>query len=434
MSREGRARAQGSWREGAIDEALTAEALAGYALDALLREVREGLPGRSTLTFHDLEPRRYRAFLRERTVGLRSLLDGDHERVEDDGPVAAFSWHACRWEGEGLELIVPPGAGGRTLLIVGADPEALRAFGRELVAFCERPEGRALVYSSGEWASDPGLDAEIAKASWEDVVLAEDLEEEIRGAVEAFFSRRGVYRSLGFAWRRGILLVGPPGTGKTMLCKAVAASLEETPFLYVRDLSGRGAEESQIRDVFDRARKLAPCVLVIEDIDGFVDDENRAVFLNELDGFRSNEGVLVLASSNHPERVDEALLKRPSRFDRVFRVGLPGKAERRAYCARLLVRSGRLAAGLDAEELAERVARASEGFTPAYLKEAFVSAALERAHDEGAAVLDEAFARGLLAHVDGFKEYLRRARSPEKLADIHHSPDRRPGFRPGGRL
>jgi len=98
------------------------------------------------------------------------------------------------------------------VIAVSTSSEALRAFHRELKEFCDRPEGRALVYSSGEWASNPALDEEIAKASWEEVVLPEEQVAEIRAATETFFSHREAYTSLGFAWRRGVLLVGPPGS------------------------------------------------------------------------------------------------------------------------------------------------------------------------------------------------------------------------------
>lgn len=87
------------------------------------------------------------------------------------------------------------------------------------------------------------------------------------------------------------------------MCRTVAASLPDYPFLYVRDLSGYDTQEEVIADVFERTRELAPAILVFEEIDGFVNDSNRAVFSNELEGFKSNDGLLVLASSNHPERV-----------------------------------------------------------------------------------------------------------------------------------
>jgi len=212
-----------------------------------------------------------------------------------------------------------------------------------------------------------------------------------------------------------------------MVCKAAAAALGELPFLYVREM--RGYDREPLGEIFDRARRLAPCVLAFEDIDGFVGPNNRTVFLNELDGFKSNEGLLIIASSNHPERVDEALLKRPSRFDRVFHLGLPALDERRRYCELILFREGlakKLSTGLDPSDLAQRIAAASEGFTPAYLKEVFVSAAL-RCAQEGIEVLDEAFADAALEEVAELRLHLKRARDPEVLAQMQ--PASTAGFR-----
>lgn len=132
--------------------------------------------------------------------------------------------------------------------------------------------------------------------------------------------------------------------------------------------------EQLLKTVFDRARKLRPVFLIFEDLDALVTEDNRSFFLNQLDGFDKNVGMVVLATSNHPERIDPALLDRPSRFDDKYHFVLPGADERRSFLAlwqtRLEAETGWPSATLPG--LVER----THGFSFAYLKELVVSGLL----------------------------------------------------------
>ena len=413
------------WRDEAINEALHASAYAdGNCADVMLRAIRQHHPDTTTLTKWLDRPQLLR-FLEREATDVRRLLRGGslYTGYRDEGRTEPyFDWLAARWEGRDLEIALPPGCGTGWAHCVMNDAAALERLSALLDDFTRRPVGRCLRYSN-DWESAEDMDAELGRVTWDDVVLAPDLMGQIREAVEGFFRHRDAFASLGFAWRRGILLIGPPGTGKTMVCKA-AASASDLPFLYVRDLGQRGDEQG-IRSVFARARQLAPCILAFEDMDGLIHASNRTVFLNEMDGFASNEGLLIIASSNHPGKIDEALLKRPSRFDRVFHVGLPGPEERREYCRRLLGRSAltaKIVPSLDVEALAHLVGECSDGFTPAYLKEAFVSAALQRAQ-EGVSVLDDKFGDAVLHQIDSLRKHLKRIKDPDKLAEMSGGSD-----------
>ena len=125
----------------------------------------------------------------------------------------------------------------------------------------------------------------------------------------------------------------------------------------------------------------------MEDLDSMIDDKNRSFFLNELDGFEANTGVVVLATTNHPDRLDPAIVDRPSRFDRKYAFDLPAPVERFAYVAewnRALQADLRLS-----EQAISGVVRQTEGFSFAYLKELFLSSMMQWMALAGSTSMDE---------------------------------------------
>jgi hypothetical protein len=413
-----------NWRDEAINESARGFNYENHQ-QALMVAIRRAQPTWSSVSI-DADRIRAAEFFASHCERTRSLLEASHTDMSDrrhrKQEVSTAFWVETQWQGAQFEVAYPLlGYGSAMCLAAPQFRERLADFATELRDFCARPQGRSLSFGNGSWSDAPQIDEEIGRVTWDNITLPQDVMRDLRAAVEGFFAHREAMKSFGFPWKRGILLVGPPGTGKTMVCKAVASATPDMPFLYVRNFDGH----NPIPNVFERARQLAPCVLAFEDIDGLLDGANRTVFLNEMDGFTSNEGLLIIASSNHPGKIDEALLKRPSRFDRVFHIGLPELAERRAFCERLLTRealAAKIAPELDVAKLCDDVASQTEGFTPAYLKEAFVAAALSRAQ-EGADVLDEAFARAVAEQIKELRAHLKKAKNPDALAEMRSSDD-----------
>ena len=168
-------------------------------------------------------------------------------------------------------------------------------------------------------------------------VAGEDEAKENLSEIVDYLHNPGRYREIGASMPKGILLVGPPGTGKTMLAKAVAGE-SNVPFFsmsgseFVEMFVGMGA--SKVRDLFKQAKEKAPCIVFIDEIDaigqkrdgrlGENDEREQTLnqLLTEMDGFEENTGVIILAATNRPESLDPALT-RPGRFDRRVPVELP---------------------------------------------------------------------------------------------------------------
>jgi hypothetical protein len=299
-------------------------------------------------------------------------------------------WYRVAWKGKALDALILTWNTGfhdeRFVWIMAGDEATAEAFFSEVSAWNAEIRDEVLVFDGGCWSKSESLFSAIRTATFDNLVLAGSLKEDIREDLSRFFATRATYEEHRVPWKRGVLFVGPPGNGKTHAVKAIINSLGR-PCLYVKSFQAdHQTEHDCIRQVFKKARKSAPCILVLEDLDSLINAGNRSFFLNELDGFAANTGVVALATTNHPERLDPAILDRPSRFDRKYHFDLPGPDERLAY---VRLWSASLAEALRPTEagLAEVVGR-TEGFSFAYLKELFLSAMMRWIAAPGASAMD----------------------------------------------
>lgn len=167
---------------------------------------------------------------------------------------------------------------------------------------------------------------------------------------------------------------------------------EAIPSLYVKNLDNcnAGGPKYSIRHIFTHARSMAPCLLIFEDLDSMVTNKVRSYFLNEVDGIEGNEGILMIGSTNHLDRLDPAIASRPSRFDRKYHFQVPDEHERALYGQYWREKMAGHP-GIDfPEELCPVVAKLTSGFSFAYLKELFVASMLimARAVMDGEEVAD----------------------------------------------
>ncbi|HEU4564774.1 MAG TPA: ATP-dependent zinc metalloprotease FtsH, partial [Gemmatimonadaceae bacterium] len=269
------------------------------------------------------------------------------------------------------------------------------------------------------------------RVTFEDVAGVDEAKQDLQEIVE-FLRDPGKFQRLGGRIPRGVLLVGPPGTGKTLIARAVAGEAN-VPFFtisgsdFVEMFVGVGA--SRVRDMFEQAKKNAPCIIFIDEIDavgrhrgaglGGGNDEREQTLnqlLVEMDGFEANEGIILIAATNRPDVLDPALL-RPGRFDRQVIVPNPDVVGREAIL-KVHTRAVPLAADVSLGELAA----ATPGLSGADIKNLVNEAALLAARREQDAVHQKDFLDALEKIVLG----------PERPILLGHADRERIAYHEGG--
>ena len=247
------------------------------------------------------------------------------------------------------------------------------------------------------------------QVKFKDVAGLKEEKEEVEELID-FLRNPKRFQKLGARIPKGVLLVGPPGTGKTLLAKAVAGEAN-VPFYYI---SGSdfvelfvGVGASRVRDMFKEAKRNAPCLIFIDEIDavgrqrgtglgGGHDEREQTLnqLLTEMDGFGANEGIIIIAATNRPDVLDPALL-RPGRFDRQVTVSLPDSKERKQILE-VHARNKILAKDVNLQNIAERTPGFSGADIENLLNEAALLAVRRNRNDISMDEIDEATDRVLM--------------------------------------
>jgi cell division protease FtsH len=290
-------------------------------------------------------------------------------------------------------------------------------------------QGMGGLMSIGKSKAKVYMEKEV-KVSFDDVAGVEEAKEELKEVVE-FLKNPGSYGRLGARVPKGVLLVGPAGTGKTLLARAVAGEAS-VPFFsisgsdFVEMFVGVGA--ARVRDLFDQARKAKPCIIFVDELDamgrargvgpfgGGHDEKEHTLnqLLVELDGFDPREGIVLLAATNRPEILDPALL-RAGRFDRQILVDRPDRTGRVAIL-KVHAKNVPLAPGVDLDA----VAALTPGFTGADLANLVNEAALRATRRGANTVTTDDFSSAIERIVAGLEKKSRLLNPHEREVVAYH--------------
>src|SRR5471030_2971015 len=273
------------------------------------------------------------------------------------------------------------------------------------------------------------LSEDQVKTTLADVAGCDEAKEEVGELVE-FLRDPGKFQRLGGRIPRGVLMVGPPGTGKTLLAKAIAGEAK-VPFFtisgsdFVEMFVGVGA--SRVRDMFEQAKKHAPCIIFIDEIDavgrhrgagmgGGHDEREQTLnqLLVEMDGFEAKDNIIMIAATNRPDILDPALL-RPGRFDRQIAVDRPDR-KGRAKILEVHTRGKPLAKSIDIDALAGQ----TPGFTGADLSNLINEAALLSARTGKREIGQVELEEGIMRVIAGPEKKTRVMSEKERLITAYH--------------
>lgn len=205
-------------------------------------------------------------------------------------------------------------------------------------------------------------------SSWNELFLPQDIKDDLKGLVENFLSSRDFYLEKKIPWKRGILLYGKPGNGKTSIIRTIMSEYNFKPVTIVP-----GANDDAVREAFAYAEEQSPSLLYFEDLDSLLEKSvDISSFLNLMDGISTKNGLLVIATANEVKKLKPNITQRPSRFDRKFEIPLPNLEMAHIYLKRWF------GSTIDTKKYKELSKYAEKyEFSYAYLKELYISSMFE---------------------------------------------------------
>jgi DNA polymerase III delta prime subunit len=234
-----------------------------------------------------------------------------------------YCYHFEEENGEAFDVLIMSAyySDDQEIAVVACVPKAyLKAWGA-FTQTCQRlayPESKVIVIGGNTNSFEPKVD-------WDEIILPTDLKDEILRDVEAFFERGvDIYKRLNLNPFRKLLFAGVPGTGKSMLCNALAKRIIEKDHqaIYISSADSDGSSFWKIqRALYVAADSQKPTLIILEELDAYLSNDEKALILNVLDGsesFENEAGTLLISTTNYPEAIDERVMKRPGRLDRIF--------------------------------------------------------------------------------------------------------------------
>ena len=320
-------------------------------------------------------------------LGRESLDEGivpfvmQHTRKGDlDESTGTYVYHFEMPDGEAVDVLVVSAyySDSWYQVSMACVPQGFLAHWAEFVSVCSRfayPEAKVMVIGGNTHSYEATVD-------WESIILPDDLKETLLNDVKSFFKRGvDVYKNLNLNPFRKILLAGVPGTGKTMLCNALAKWALDNKYqaIYVSSADQEGSKFWKIQHaLFSASNSKKPSLIILEEIDAYLHDEEKALILNVLDGseaFENEFGTLLVATTNYPEAIDKRVLKRPGRLDRIYVVPPVKNDDQAAAMLKLYLRH------MWREEHAE-LAQELVGYPGSFVREVVIYALTQLVEDE----------------------------------------------------